>query len=196
MEPDKERQPMKTIVEILSELEMVGFIKSNGTQCRFVSLVCETVPKLKKNCPFKGVRKVARKLGIINANYNTSVRRRLAETLGVELSEVEYVNGEVWYKHLQTVDGKPLPLVINKAKDNGKHYLQYFPHKSTHRYVCANGEEVTESQLDPYFYAQAERPDFKPCVISIDVANIKKLVASGVIMQTEDLEEAEKILAP
>ena len=80
----------KTIVQILDQLEMVGFIKSNGTQCRFVSLVSSTAPKLRKGCPFDGVRKVSRKNGIVNANFNTSVRNRIAEKLGVTLSEVEY----------------------------------------------------------------------------------------------------------
>lgn len=181
---------------MVSTLEMVGFLKTNGTQCRFVSLVCDTpVTKLRKGCPFVGVRKVARKMGLINANYNTSVRRRIAEKLGVELSEVEYENGEVWYKHLLASDGKPLPLVVNKTTEDGKHYVQYFPHKSTHKYVLPNGDEVTEAQLAPYFYKQSERPDFKPCVISLDLANVRQFKASGVVIEMPDFEEAETILA-
>jgi len=86
----------KTIVTIGSHLEMVGFIKGNGTQCRFVSMVSETEPKLRAGCPFKGVVKVSRKRGMINANYNTAVRKRIAARLGVEIKDVEYQNGEVW----------------------------------------------------------------------------------------------------
>lgn len=187
----------KTIIQISSELEMVGFLKTNGTQCRFVSLVSDTAPKLKKGCPFAGVHKISRKLGLINANYNTSVRRRLSDNLGVELKDVEYENGTVWYKHLMTQgeNPKPLPVVVHATKETGKHYLQYFPHKSETRYVLENGETVTEEQLKPWFYATSERPDYKPCVISIDLANVKELRASGVVMQAEDIDEAEKILA-
>jgi hypothetical protein len=187
----------KTIVQISSELEMVGFLKTNGTQCRFVALVSDTEPKLKKGCPFKGVRKVSRKNGLINANYNTSVRRRLADTLGVELAEVEYENGGVWYKHLMTQgeQPKPLPVVVHATKENGKHYLQFFPHKAESKYVLENGETVADEQLKPWFYATSERPEYKPCVISIDLANVKELKASGVIMQAEDLAEAEAVLA-
>lgn len=185
----------KTIVSISNHLEMVGFIKANGTQCRFVSMVSSTAPKLKKGCPFVGVRKVSKKNGIINANYNTSVRNRIAERLGVKLNEVEYENGEVWYRHLMTQDEKPLPLVVNKTKNDGKFYLQYFPHKATSKYVLPNGEEVKEEQLEQWFYAKSERPVFNPCVISINVENILELRASGVIMQTEDIEEAEQLLA-
>jgi hypothetical protein len=186
----------KTIVEIGSHLEMVGFLKTNGTQCRFVSMVSETEPKLRAGCPFKGVKKVSRKRGMINANYNTSVRRRIAERLGVKLSEVEYENGEVWYTHLTTVDGKALPLCVNKkTPDNGEFYLQYYPTASENVYQMPNGDTVDETVLEPYFYKRNERDDFKPVVISIKVSNIKELRASGVIMQAEDLSEAEAALA-
>jgi len=184
----------KTIVTIGSHLEMVGFIKGNGTQCRFVSMVSETEPKLRAGCPFKGVVKVSRKRGMINANYNTAVRKRIAERLGVEIKDVEYQNGEVWYKHLQTVDGRALPLVVNKKKDNGEFYLQYYPTAADNVYIMPNGDTVTKEQIDPWFYKRDEN-SFKPCVIAINVSNIKELRASGVIMQAEDLAEAEAALA-
>ncbi len=188
----------KTIVSILSPLEMAGFIKSNGTQCRFVAIVTDTpVVKIRKGNPFQGVRKVSRKLGLVNANYNTSVRNRIAAKLGVTLSEVEYENGEVWYEHLKTVDGKNLPLVQHKdeAKRQGKLYLQYFPHKSVNAYVMPNGDTVTEAELKPWLYKESERPDYKPSVIAVELANVKELRASGVIMQAEDIDEAEAALA-
>lgn len=191
----------KTIVQITSPLEMVGFIKSNGTQCRFVSMVSETEPKLKKNCPFLGVKKVSRKRGMINVNYNKAVCRNISELLGVEVKEVEYTNGEVWYYHLTTVDAKPLPLVINKkvAIENVNaetdFYLQFFPTASENVYKMPNGEIIDEAKLEPYFYSKGERKEFKPCVISIKVENIKELRASGVIMQADDLKEAEAALA-
>lgn len=186
----------KTIVEIQSHLEMVGFIKSNGTECRFVSMVSETVPKLRAGCPFKGVKKVSRKNGLINANYNTSVRNRIATQLGVAVKDVEYTNGEVWYQHLQTVDNRALPLVVNKnTPDNGKFYLQYYPRHSENVYVMPNGDTVPESQLEPWFYKRSERDNYKPVVIAIEVSNIKRLAASGVIMQAEDIDEAEQLLS-
>lgn len=186
----------KTIVTIGSHLEMVGFIKSNGTQCRFVSMVSETEPKLRAGCPFKGVIKISRKRGMINANYNTSVRTRIAALLGVDIKEVEYENGEVWYKHLQTVDGKALPIVVNKnTPDNGEFYLQYYPSASENVYRMPNGDSVAEETLEKWFYKRSERDNFKPVVIAIKVSNIKELRASGVIMQAEDLAEAEAALA-
>jgi len=195
--PNKTTSQMnKTIVSIQSHLEMVGFIKSNGTQCRFVSMVSETEPKLKKSCPFVGVKKISRKRGMINANYNTAVRKRIAERLGVDFKEVEYQNGDVWYMHLNTTDGKALPLCVNKkTPDNGEYYLQFYPTHSEDVYQLPNGEIVQESQLEPYFYARSARSEFKPVVISLKVSNIKELRASGVIMQAEDLADAEAALA-
>jgi hypothetical protein len=132
---------------------------------------------------------------MINVNYVASVQRRVAERLGVKETEVEYTPGEVWYKHLTTVDGKTLPLVVNKkTPDNEEYYLQYYPTASENVYRMPNGEPVQKSDLEPYFYA-SKREDFKPVVISIKVSNIKELRASGVIMQAEDLAEAESALA-
>jgi hypothetical protein len=186
----------KQIVKIQSELEMLGFLKSNTTQCRFVSLLSDTpVVKIRKGNPFPGLRKVSRKSGLINANYNTSVRRRIAETLGVELAETVYENGEVWYKHLTTEDGKALPVVVNKNKDNGEHYLQFFTQKAESQYVMPDGTVVASEQVKPYLYKESERPDWKPTVIAVNLCNVKELRASGVIMQAEDVAEAEAALA-
>jgi len=196
------------VVKMMDTLEMVGFIKTNGTACRFVSLVCKTpVVKIKASNPFgqviKGGKvqgecqlfKVASKIGIINANYNTSVRNRIAEKLGVTLSEVEYENGEVWFKHVQTADGKNLPLVVNKDESKAGYYVQYFPHKSTHKYVNAAGEVIPDEIVKPHLYKESERPDFKPCTIAINLANICQFKASGVVIEMPDFEEAAAILA-
>ena len=173
---------------------MVGFIKTNGTQCRFVSMVTETpVENTNKNCPFKGVMKISRKFGMINVNFVDSVRRKIAAKEGIEFKEASYEPGKVWYKHILTVEGKNLPLVVNAKKDDGEYYLQYFPTKSTNVYRMPNGEPIAEDQLKPFFYARKEN-EFKPVVISIKVSNIKRLAASGVVMVAEDLDDAEKAL--
>jgi hypothetical protein len=165
--------------------EVVGFMKQNGTNCRLVSLVTETKPKLKPGCPFKGVVKVSRKRGIVNANYNTLVRRRIAKHLGVKLAEVEYTDGDVWYRHLTTAEGQMLPLVVNKKvqspSEATEHYLQYFPTHSKNFYRLPNGETVTAEQIKPWFAAQSEKIHFKPAVISVKVSNIKKMRASVVL---------------
>ena len=116
---------------------MLGFLKTNGTQCRFVAMTTKTpVVKIRADNPWGagaktkcGLYKVSRKIGIINANYNSSVRNRIAETLGVKLSEVEYQNGQVWYEHLTTQDGKALPVVQHKdeRKRDGQVLFAVFP---------------------------------------------------------------------
>jgi hypothetical protein len=185
---------MKNIVKIANHLEMVGFIKANGTACRFVSMVTETEPKLKKGCPYKGVVKVSRKNGLLNRNFNNAVCKAIAEKLGVAPSEIEYEAGETWYRHEMTVDGKALPLCVHKTKNDGKYYLQYFPMSSTNAYRLPNGDMIAESVLEPYFYAKSFN-EFKPAVIAVSVENIKELRASGVIMQASDLAEAEAALS-
>jgi hypothetical protein len=192
---------------MISELEMVGFIKSNGTACRFVAIVSKTpVVKIKVGNPWgasakskNGLYKVSRKIGIVNANYNTSVRNRIADKLGVTLSEVEYENGEVWYEHLKTVDGKNLPLVQHKdeSKRDGQYYLQYFPQveKSVNSYVNEAGEVVPAEMVKPWLYKESERPDFKPVVIAVNLRNVHCLKASGVVVEMPELAEVEAALA-
>lgn len=194
---------MNTIT-ITNSLEMAGFIKSNGTQCRFVSIVTKTpVVDIRVGNPWgaskttkNGLYKVSRKMGIVNANFNNSVRKRLAEQLGITLSEVEYTNGNVWYEHLTTKEGKNLPLVQHKdeAKREGKLYLQYFPHKTKNAYVDEAGNPVNEETVKPFLYAKKDKPDWKPTVIAVSLDNVKELRASGVIMEAADLEAAEKVL--
>ena len=186
----------KTVVRMISELEMLGFLKANGTNCQFVSILTDTpVKNVKAACPFKaGLRKVSRRLGIINANYNDSVRRRIAAKLGVEMKDVEYEAGEVWYRHLMTSDDKALPVVVNKTKNDGKHYLQFFAHKTESKYFLSNGDEIPVEQVASYFYDR-KREDFKPNTIAVDLANVKELRASGVIIEMPDLEAAESLLA-
>lgn len=183
-------------VKITDPLEMVGFIRSNGTQCQFVSMLTVTVPKVRKDCPYPGVVKVSRRNGLLNMNYNTAVRKRISESLGVPIADVEYTNGETWFKHETQADGKALPLVTNKRKDDGKFYVQYFPVRTSGtRYVLPGGELVSEESLKPFFYARPEREEYKPVTCVFNVANIKELRASKVIMQTGATEAAEAILA-
>ena len=201
-----------TVVSMASELEMLGFIKANGTQCRFVSMTTRTpVVKMRVSNPFHtikngkvigevGLWKVSRKIGIINANFNTSVRRRIAEKLGVNLSEVEYENGEVWYTHLMTLDNPPRPLPLVWHKDEAKraqggHYLQYFPQKSENAYCNGAMEPVADDVVKPFLYAESERPDYKPAVISVSLRNIHRLKASGVVVEMPELSEVETLLA-
>lgn len=190
---------------MVSELEMLGFLKTNGTQCRFVAIVTKTpVVKIRKGNPWgasneskAGLYKVSRKIGIINAKYNDSVRRRIADKLGVQFSEVEYEGGEVWYEHLTTVDGKALPVVQHKeeAKRNGQYYLQYFPQHSSNAYVNEAGEVEADSTVKPWLYKESERPDYKPAVIAVNLRNVQQLKASGVVIEMPELEEAQAALA-
>jgi len=186
----------KNVIQIDSPIEMVGFIKSNGTACRFVSILTETiVTNIRKGCPYEGVIKISKKCGLVNVDYVESVKRKFAASLDEPVKNIDYTAGEIWYKHLTTIDGKSLPIVVNKkTPDNGEFYLQYFPTSAKSVYQMPNGEPVSEENLKPYFF-KSNKVGYKPVVISVNVKNIKRLSASGVIMQTDDLPEALSALA-
>ncbi len=187
----------KTIVKIQSQLEMLGFLKSNGTQCRFVTIVTKTeVKNIKAGCPYKGVIKTSRKQGMINVNYNSAVRSRIADILDVPKAEVEYTNGKSAYQHLLTVDGKALPVLVKaSAPDDGVFYLQYFPTKGKTESVfqMPDGTIIDEEKIKPYYYEKTAT--YKPNVIAPKLSNIHEIRASGVIMQSEDIAEAQALLA-
>jgi hypothetical protein len=196
------------VVTMFSELEMLGFLKTNGTNCQFVAITTKTpVVKIKKGNPWHVVKsgkvqgdcnlfKVSRKLGIINANYCDSVARRIADKLGVPEKEVEYVAGEVWYEHLTTADGKNLPIVQHKDEaKRGEFYLQYFPQKSENSYCNGNGEPVLADEVAKWAYAESERPDYKPAVIAVKLSNVHQLKASGVVLEMPELSEVQAVFA-
>lgn len=183
-------------VRITDPLEMVGFIRTNKTNCQFVSLLTVTEVKLKVSCPHKNVVKVSRRNGLINMNYNMAVRRRIAENLNVPLSDAKYENGETWFIHETDEAGKALPLVHHKAKDDGKFYLQYFPIRSSQtKYFGEKGEEIPESTLKPFFYAKKEQDDFKPVTCVFNVANIREMRAARVIVKDDLADETQSILS-
>lgn len=196
----------ENVVQMIDALEMLGFLKLNGTACRFVSMTIKTpVVKIKVGNPWgasaktkSGLYKVSKKIGIINANYCDSVARRIAEKLGVNENEVEYIPGETWYQHLTTKDGKALPVVQHKDETKrGEFYLQYFPQtdKSENAYVNEAGEPVAAEVVNPWLYAESKRSEFKPTVIAVKLSNIHRLKASGVVIEMPDLAEVEAILA-
>lgn len=163
----------KTTLNLTNEEQMVGALKMLGTACCFVSMDTVTEPKMRKTGnPFLGVRKISTRNGLINVNFEASVARRIAASLGLKESEVEYTGGGTWYVHEETAEGKPLALCRHKT--NGNHYLQYFPHKSRTRYAMPNGEPVSYEQLKPFLQEQA-KSEFKPVVITLGLKSIKAL---------------------
>jgi hypothetical protein len=194
------------VVSMVSTLEMLGFLKTNGTNCRFVSMTTKTpVVKIRAKNPWNagaktqsGLFKVSKKIGIINADYVASVERRIAEALGVKPGEVQYTAGTTWYKHLTTADGKPLPVVINKDEaKQGEFYLQYFPmtERSVNAYVNDAGEPVADEVVKPWLYAESPRSEYKPAVIAVKLSNIVRLKASGIVIEMPELPEVEAALA-
>jgi hypothetical protein len=189
---------LKKAVKITDPLEMVGFIRTNKLNCQFVSMLTVTEPDLLKRSPlyamYKDVKKVSRRNGMINVNFNKGVRKRIAEQLGVEISEVEYTNGTTWYNHQLTEDGKALPLCKHAKKEDGKHYLQYFPMRSTTKYLQPNGEEVPAAEMEKVMRKRTET-DYKPAVVVFGMDSIKQLVCAGIQMDTDETNEVKAILA-
>lgn len=173
-----------------SKNEMVGFLKTVGTSSSFVSLVTETEVKMRKTGnPFLGAVKVVKRTGLINVNFVNSVRRRMAELQKVAFSETEYTAGTTWYKHIQTAEGKALPLCIHKDDDR-RFYLQYFPLRSRGAKYFLKGRELSAEEVAQMetFITEPERKAFKPIVITLAIDSIRKMSARNITVLNETID--------
>lgn len=175
----------QTTVKIQDKQEMVGFIRSIGTECCFVSMLTETEVKMRKTGnPFVGAVKVSQRNGLLNVNYVESVKRKLAEQTGTPLKDVDYAAGSTWYKHTETEEGKPLPLCVHQ-KDESRFYLQYFPHRTIgdNKYFL-NGRELTPAEVTEMkkFIPPDNRVEYKPLVITLAIDSIRSLRARRIKM--------------
>lgn len=184
-------------IKIEDKAELVGFIRSIGTECRFTTVKTETAvdmnkfrntgrkvvsPKSgnlineKEANPYFGTIKVATRNGFVNANFVKAVEKRYAEIMGVPVVEVEYTPGETHYIHCSTEDGKPLALCENK-KDASRKYLQFFPLRNLGETTYwLNGNRLTNDQVkDMYqnWVAEDENPEWKPRVIILLMDSIR-----------------------
>lgn len=133
----------------VSQSELMNIIlERKGTT--IISFTSITEPKLKKTCPFQGVRKHSYVNGMIGYNYQNSVNLQ-REREGKE-SDFQ-AEARAWGERL-TIDGKPTPFVEHK----GNHYLTVKVERAVQkpRYFDASGNEIPASELEPYFYAQGQ----------------------------------------
>lgn len=177
--------------------EMVGFLKTVGTSSSFVSLVTETEVKMRKTGnPYVGTVKVVKRTGLINVDFVKSVRRRMAEIQQVAFSETEYTPGKTWYEHLQTAEGKPLPLCVHQ-KDARRFYLQYYPLRSHGEKYFLNGRELTAEEVTQMetFITEKEHKPFKPIVITLAIDSIRKMKARNITVLNETIDRLAQTFA-
>ncbi len=173
-----------------SKNEMVGYLKTLGTSSSFVSLETETEVKMRKTGnPFVGTVKVVKRTGLINVDFVSSVRRRMAEIQKVAFSETEYVAGTTWYKHVQTAEGKALPLCVHKDDDR-RFYLQYFPLRSHGEIYFLKGRQLSAEEVVQMetFITEKERKAFKPIVITLAIDSIRKMKARNITVLNETID--------
>lgn len=158
---------------------MVGFLKTLGTDSQFVSFHTQTEVRMRKTGnPFVGTVKVTKLTGLIGVNFVKAVRRRMAEILGMDFVDTEYTPGSTWYTHLQTDEGKPLPLCVHQ-EDEQRFYVQFFPHPRKYRNTeyHLRGRKLTEAEvaLMKTFVVKREGDEFKPVVITLAIDSIRKM---------------------
>lgn len=194
-------------IRIDNKAELIGFIRSIGNECRFVTVNTETEVSMPKGKPtgrkvpspktgkpinektpnpYHGTIKVARRNGFVNANFVTAVEKRFAELSGIPQSDVTYTPGETWYIHCHAEDGSPLCLCEHKTEPERK-YMQFFPLRNLGEttYIHPTLGKLTEAQVkDMYanWVPEDENPEWKPRVIVLDMDSIRMITFRKVNM--------------
>ena len=188
-------------IRIEDKSEVADFLRSIGTECRFVTVNTETeVGKMPKGKPtgrkipspktgkpinektpnpYFGTVKVARRNGFVNANFTKAVEKRYAELTGTPIEDVSYEAGTTWYQHCQTEDGKPLCLCEHQ-QDPTRQYMQFFPLRNLGETVYIHptiGKLSAEQIKDMYdnWVSEDQNPEWKPRVIVLDMDSIRKI---------------------
>lgn len=167
-------------VKIEDKNELIEFLRSIGSECRFVTVETETIVKNmpKTGNPYWGTVKVAKRNGFVNADFVRAVEKRYAELNGLTPSDVEYTAGTTWYVHCQTENGRPMCLCEHK-KDHSKKYLQLFPLRNLGEtvYVHPTLGKLSKEQIkdmEGRMYAD-NSPEWKPGVITLAIDSIRTI---------------------
>jgi len=170
---------------LTNKSQLIEFLRNLGSQCQFVTISTDTEPKMRKTGnPYLGVRKIAKRNGLLNVNYTDSVSRKIAAKVNLPEEQVNYVPKPTWYMHENDDKGRPIALCRHQ-KDDSKYYLQYFPIRNLGtEYVMPNGDIVPEENLKP-FLQESGGSDIKPMVITIGMDSIVEMKARGVNVETD-----------
>jgi hypothetical protein len=181
--------------KIENKEELIGFLRSIGTECRFVTVDTETVVKNmpKTGNPYHGTVKIARRNGFVNADFTKACEKRYAELHGLKPSEVEYTPGNVWYHHVMTAENKPMCLCEgnkpNKKTGKIEKYMQFFSIRNLGEtvYVHPTIGKLTKAQIEDMnsrMYAD-NSPDWKPGVITLAIDSIRTITFRKVRLQND-----------
>jgi hypothetical protein len=208
-----------TTIKIEDKAELIGFLRSIGTECRFITVSTETVmdmnmarntgkkvksPKTgklineKEPNPYYGTVKVARRNGFVNAEWVKMVEKRYAEATGIPVDEVTYTAGSTWYQHCQTEDDKPLCLCEHQ-KDASRKYLQMFPLRNLGEttYIL-NGNQLTKEQVSDMYenwVPEDENPEWKPRCIVLAIDSIRMITFRKVNLLNETFSRIATTMA-
>ena len=207
-------------VKIEDKAEMIGFLRSIGTECRFITVLTETIVDQNKTRPtgnmvpsraksqkgkliremalnpYWGAVKVARRNGFVNADFVKMVEKRYAAIMGVPVED--YTAGGTWYQHCHSEDDKPLCLCEHQ-KDSSRKYLQMFPLRNLGETTYwLNGQRMTKDQVNDMYenwVTEKERAEWKPVTIVLAIDSIRMITFRKVNLLNETFSRIANTMA-
>ena len=208
-----------TTIKIEDKSEMIDFLRSIGTECRFITVLTETIvdqnktrltgghvrsPKTGKIIlerqinPYYGAVKVARRNGFVNADFVQMVEKRYATIMGVPVGDVDYTAGGTWYQHCHSEDNKPLCLCEHQ-KDPSRKYLQMFPLRNLGETTYwLKGQPMTKDQVNDMYanwVTEDENPEWKPRCIVLAIDSIRCITFRRINLLNETFSRIANTMA-
>lgn len=214
---------MKNVtIKIENKQELIGFLRSIGTETRFITVTTETevdqnktrltgrlIPSTAKSQkgkliherqqnPYWGAIKVSRRNGFVNADFVKMVEKRYAEIMGVSVSDVEYTPGGTWYQHCHDENNRPLCLCEHQ-KDHSRKYLQMFPLRNLGETTYwLKGQKMTQEQVSDMYenwVTEKERTEWKPVTIVLAIDSIRCITFRKVNLLNETFSRIANTMA-
>lgn len=208
-----------TTIKIEDKAELIGFLRSIGTECRFICVTTETEVKMnmarntgrkvkspktgklineKEPNPYYGAIKVARRNGFVNADFVKMVEKRYAAVMGIPVDDVTYTPGGTWYQHCQDENNRPLCLCEHQ-EDTTRKYLQMFPLRNLGETTYwLNGRQMTEDKIAKmyrFWITEDENPEWKPRCIVLAIDSIRSITFRKVHLLNETFSRIASTMA-
>lgn len=171
----------------INQQQLVGILMG-VLGAKAVSFSAKTKANVRKT-PYGDIFKLSRVNGMVGFQYDDGVVRRLAKE---GKTDADFRRGESWHEPVVDDQGRLTPLCVNKKSD-GKGYLRFMYRKTLGepRYFGADGEELTQSQVEPYLRKSSNYENQcldKP--LEIKVYALENLLSISVDGQSYEMSES------
>jgi hypothetical protein len=149
-------------METVGRTKLAALIVELAKGTTFINVTYTTEPKVRKDCPFRNVRKTTNNTCQLGIDYANKLAKEGEVPAGAEpwFSEVD---GQNW---------------LVKHEKTGRVYLRLSPtgNNLPKSVYTADGETITKEELSPYFYKSSGEP---PKIFTVPLDTVSHIKMAG-----------------